>query len=121
MPYEFHAESDPSHELLAEVAGFAPVNPFYTCVYRSETRIGFSAMGGDSTTRWQTCISLYGLHEVRLPGPVSRNYLTPRVPGLGRERGFLGRAAASLPPTPNLRSVGPYLRFRCSDDTSLAR
>ena len=33
MSYEFHAESDPSHELRAEVAGFAPANPFYTSAY----------------------------------------------------------------------------------------
>ena len=33
MSFEFHAESDPSHELRAEVAGFAPVNPFYASAY----------------------------------------------------------------------------------------
>jgi hypothetical protein len=33
VSYEFHAESDPSHELGAEVAVFAPVNPCYTSAY----------------------------------------------------------------------------------------
>src|SRR5207244_12174793 len=33
MSFELHAESDPSHELRAEVAGFAPVNPFYASAY----------------------------------------------------------------------------------------
>ena len=33
MPIVFHAEPDPSTDLLEEVAALAPENPFYTPAY----------------------------------------------------------------------------------------